>query len=88
MTAPANTIELIKGRLTEVFAPDTLTIIDESHLHVGHAGAQSGKGHYAVEIRAAVFADKTPVMRHRLIYQALGNLMDTHIHALCIKASH
>lgn len=88
MNAPDNTMTLIKARLTEAFSPETLTLIDESHLHAGHAGAQSGKGHYALTIRAAAFGGKTPIARHRMIYQALGELMDTHIHALTIQAKH
>ncbi len=81
-----HTMALIEARLREAFSPLQLTLLDESHLHVGHAGAQSGKGHYALTIQAAAFAGKTPIMRHRLIYQALGELMQTHIHALRIDA--
>lgn len=81
-----NTIALIEERLRATLSPDFIEIIDESHLHVGHAGAQSGKGHYALTLHAAAFAGKPPITRHRLVYQALGELMDTHIHALSITA--
>lgn len=86
MSAPENTMALIEARLNAAFSPTKMSLIDESHLHAGHAGAQSGKGHYALEIHAAVFEGKTPIARHRMIYQALGELMDTHIHALRIRA--
>ncbi len=67
-------------------APIEVEIVDESHLHAGHAGAQSGRGHYALRIRAAAFAGKTPIQRHRLVYEALGDMLQTDIHALSIKA--
>lgn len=78
--------DIIKGKLIEAFAPSHIEVIDESHLHAGHVGAQSGKGHYAVTIYSQAFAGKNPLARHRLIYDALGELMDTKIHALSIKA--
>jgi BolA protein len=67
-------------------APIELEIIDESHLHAGHAGARSGRGHYVLRIRAAAFSGKTPLQRHRLVYEALGDMLQTDIHALSIKA--
>ncbi len=82
----AETYQRILDALRDAFAPEELTLEDESHLHRGHVGAQSGKGHYKVSIVAAAFADKPPLARHRLIYQALGGLMDTDIHALSIDA--
>jgi BolA protein len=79
-------IALIRERLTAVFAPQRLEIFDESHKHVGHAQA-GGAGHFAVEIVATAFAGKNPLQRHRLVYDALGDAMNTEIHALSIKAS-
>ncbi|PIE45428.1 MAG: BolA family transcriptional regulator [Gammaproteobacteria bacterium] len=84
---PQTTQQAIEKKLTEVFQPTLLTVIDESHRHTGHAGAQSGKGHYAITIRAEAFANKPPLARHRMIYEALADLMSTHIHALQITAS-
>lgn len=81
------TPELIKSQLTAAFSPTYLHVTDESHLHHGHAGAQAGKGHYAVEIHSQAFANLSTIQRHRLIYQALGKLMDSKIHALSIKAT-
>ncbi|MPV85645.1 BolA/IbaG family iron-sulfur metabolism protein [Cardiobacteriales bacterium ML27] len=72
-------------RLTTAFTPTQLDIIDESHLHIGHAGAQSGKGHYALTITSEAFAGKSRLQCHRMIYQALGELMQDNIHALSIK---
>jgi BolA family transcriptional regulator, general stress-responsive regulator len=77
---------MIRQRLTEVFAPQSLNIIDESHKHAGHASA-GGAGHFVVEIVADAFAGKSPIERHRLVYDALGDAMSTEIHALSIKAS-
>jgi BolA protein len=76
----------IEVRLKNVFEPDLLEVIDESHLHAGHAGARDGRGHFRVHIVAAFFAGIAPLKRHRMVYQALGELMDTEIHALAIDA--
>ena len=79
-------IAMIRERLTDVFAPQRLEIIDESHKHAGHAQS-GGAGHFLVEIVSDAFADKNPIQRHRLVYDALGDVMNTEIHALSIKAS-
>lgn len=81
-----NMTNIIQAKLIEVFAPSYIEVIDQSHLHAGHAGAKSGKGHYAVSIHSQVFKGKMPIACHRLIYDALGELMTTKIHALSIKA--
>ena len=77
-------------RLREVldrhFTPTRLELEDESHLHAGHAGARSGRGHFRLRIVAPAFAGQTPVQRHRAVYAALGELMQTEIHALAIDA--
>lgn len=67
-------------------APVRLELIDESHKHVGHAGARDGRGHFQLNIVAAGFAGLSPLARHRKIYAALGDLMQTDIHALGIRA--
>ncbi len=77
-------ITVIRERLTEALAPEKLEVIDESQHHAGHAGASTGMGHYAIEIQSPHFKDKSLVESHRLIYQALGALMETDIHALRI----
>lgn len=76
----------IRARLESALAPRTLDIVDESHLHAGHPGARSGKGHFRVRIVAGRFAGMSPLERHRAVYAALGDLMDTDIHALSITA--
>lgn len=77
--------EAIRTRLAAL-DPVTLDIIDESHLHAGHAGARAGGGHYALSIVSAQFTGKNTVARHRMIYSALDELMKREIHALTILA--
>jgi BolA protein len=76
---------MIRERLTQAFAPETLEIIDESHKHAGHASARGG-GHFAVHIVSPAFAGKSLVQRHRMVYEAMGDLMQQEVHALSIKA--
>ncbi len=76
----------IEESLSAAFAPSRLRVRDQSHLHAGHPGAQDGKGHFAVEIISASFAGLSRIERHRRIFDALGDMMETDIHALNIKA--
>lgn len=80
-------IKMIKERLEKSLAPTQLDIEDESYLHAGHAGAKDGRGHFVVTISADAFTGQSLLKRHRLVYQALGDLMQTDIHALTIKAT-
>lgn len=80
-------IEKIRLCLTQRLQPTALNIIDQSHLHAGHAGAKEGKGHFAVDITTSAFAGKSLIERHRMVYEAVGDLMQTDIHALSIKAN-
>ncbi|MDX5445019.1 MAG: BolA family transcriptional regulator [Zoogloeaceae bacterium] len=80
-----NRIDLIRERL-ETLAPLALDIEDESHLHAGHAGARSGGGHYRVRMVSDCFHGHGTLARHRMIYDALGDMMQGPIHALAIKA--
>lgn len=66
--------------------PTELVVEDESHKHVGHAGARDGRGHFRVQIISAAFEGQVPLARHRAVYAALGELMQTDIHALSIDA--
>ena len=77
----------IEALLRKAFSPSRLQIKDQSHLHAGHAGAKDGRGHYEVTIVSEAFAGKRPLARHRMIYDALGPLMETDIHALRIHAA-
>lgn len=79
-----STVERLRQSLAKL-APQTLEIRDDSHQHAGHAGAKSG-GHYAVSIVAARFAGLSTMQRHRLVYDAAGDLMQQGIHALSISA--
>ncbi len=78
--------DAIRDRLTRRFAPLELEVRDDSALHAGHAGARDGRGHFAVRIVSAAFADLGRVERHRMVYAALGDLMQTDVHALSITA--
>ena len=78
--------ETIRSRLAAALAPTALDIEDESHRHVGHAGARDGRGHFRVRIVSAAFEGQSPLARHRAVYAALGDLMQTDIHALVIDA--
>ena len=80
----AASIEDIRGRLRTAFAPTALDVIDEGHLHIGHAG--EGTGHFRVRIASAAFDGKTRVQQHRMVYDALADLMGNGIHALAIEA--
>jgi BolA family transcriptional regulator, general stress-responsive regulator len=76
----------IRARLSAGFPGSTIELEDESHLHAGHAGARSGRGHYRVRIESETFAGMSLIARHRAVYAALGELMQTDIHALSIDA--
>lgn len=77
----------LEQRLAELLAPTQLEVIDESHLHAGHAGADgSGFGtHFRVRIASPRFAGQRPVARHRLVYDALQEFLDRGLHALAIE---
>ena len=76
----------IRALLGEALQPQRLEVADDSHKHAGHAGARGGQGHFSVDIVSAAFAGKLPLARHRLVYAALGDMMQTDIHALAIRA--
>lgn len=79
------TTELIKSALTNAFHPDFLEVFDDRAEHIGHAHQDSG--HFTVIIKSPVFEGKNAIARHRMVYAALGTLMQTHIHALRIQAN-
>jgi BolA protein len=76
----------IRRRLEAALRTVTLEVIDESHLHIGHAGARDGRGHFRLRIVAEDFAGLPLIRRHRLVYDAVGDLMQTDVHALAIEA--
>ena len=76
---------MIREQLEAALSPESLEIIDESHKHAGHASA-GGAGHFIVHIVSNVFEGKSPVQRHRMVFDAMGDLMQTEVHALSIQA--
>lgn len=77
----------ISEKLTAAFAPASLDVIDESHLHAGHAGhREEGETHFRVQIVSAAFAAKSRLDRHRMINDALAAELSGGVHALAIKA--
>lgn len=86
MQAPVTSVEeTIRQRLAAL-APESLDVLDDSAQHAGHEGARSGGGHYQVIVVSPRFAGKPLMARHRMVYDALGNMMQKEIHALAIKA--
>lgn len=78
-------VERIRLALQTAFSPRFLEVEDQSHLHAGHAGAATGRGHFHVRIVAEAFEGLTLIRRHRAVYAAVGDLMQTDIHALSME---
>ncbi len=79
--------QAIRDRLTTALAPSRLDLADKSARHAGHAGARpAGESHFRLTIVAATFAGKSRIERQRLVFAALGDLMQSDIHALSITA--
>ena len=76
----------IRERLEIALAPIEIVLEDESALHAGHAGAASGGGHYRLKIISGKFEGLKLVMRHRLVYDSVHDMMHKEIHALAITA--
>jgi BolA protein len=84
---PTRVTDAIRQRLTAALAPSRLDLTDESALHAGHAGARpEGESHFRMLIVAATFAGKSRLERQRMVFAALGDLMQTDIHALSVTA--
>jgi BolA protein len=83
-----NTRERITELLTKTLAPERVEVIDESHLHAGHAGSRpGGETHYRVRIVADVFRGKSRLDRHRMVNAVLADELAGGVHALAIHAS-
>lgn len=81
----AVTADQIRDALEARLQPLRLEVIDDSHLHAGHAGAREGR-HFTVRLTARAFDGRSRVARHRLVYDALRELMPAGVHALAIEA--
>ena len=79
-------VQAIERALNEGLSPARLLVKDQSHLHAGHAGAQDGRGHFEVIVVSSAFAGKSRIERHRMVFAAVGDLMQTDIHALSVNA--
>lgn len=87
MSATTDTrVERIRSRIETALSPSVLELGDDSALHAGHPGAASGGGHYRVKIVSNRFEGLKLVMRHRLVYDAVHDMMHSEIHALAITA--
>jgi BolA protein len=82
----SNRVERIRALLAEQLRASAIEVIDDSHLHAGHAGARDGRGHFRVRIVSDAFAGLRPLQRHQLVYRSLGDMMHDDIHALSIVA--
>jgi BolA family transcriptional regulator, general stress-responsive regulator len=79
--------DIITTKLMAAFAPESLHVEDESHLHQGHAGHRSGgESHFRLYIVSSAFKGKNRLERHRMINTALANEMKSRVHALAIHA--
>jgi BolA protein len=82
-----STKHAITNKLREAFAPESLDVTDESHLHEGHAGHRpGGQTHFRVYIVSAAFEGKSLIERHRMINATLAGELEGSVHALAIKA--
>jgi len=82
------TKDVITKKLTEAFAPESLRVEDESHLHAGHAGHRpGGETHYRVYIVSDAFRGKSRIDRHRAVNTALAAELASGVHALAIHAA-
>ena len=85
MASEADVPAQIRERLARL-DPVMVELYDESGEHIGHAGARDGGGHYRVLVVSNRFRGLPPLSRHRLVYQAVADMMQRHIHALAITA--
>lgn len=82
---PTDHVAIIEQRINDALQPTHLTVIDDSHLHAGHAGAQGGAGHYRAQIISSTFSGKNSIARHRQVYALFADMMPKEIHALSLE---
>ena len=79
--------QTIKERLTAAFQPVSLEVVNDSHRHSGHASSPgTGESHFSVRVVSPAFAGKSRVERHRMVNEALADLLQGKVHALAIQA--
>lgn len=83
--ADATRVERLTERL-RVLNPERLEVVDDSHHHAGHTGAADGRGHFTVLVVSRRFSGVRTLQRHLLVYEVVGDMMSTDIHALSIHA--
>jgi BolA protein len=87
MSTERSVKQVITNKLRETFAPESLDVIDESHLHEGHAGHRpGGETHFRIYIVSPAFEGKSRIERHRMINSTLAAELAGSVHALAIKA--
>lgn len=86
MSVGERRVAQIRAAIEASLTPVAVEVVDESHRHAGHEGARDGRGHFAVHVVSAAFEGMGPLARHRAVYDAVGDLMRTDIHALSIRA--
>jgi BolA protein len=84
MTLPR--IERIRTQLQSAFTASRVSVVDDSARHAGHAGARGGAGHFQVRIESQAFSGRSRLQRHRMVYEALADMLPGEIHALNIEA--
>jgi BolA family transcriptional regulator, general stress-responsive regulator len=87
MSAEKTVHHTITNKLREAFTPESLDVIDESHLHEGHSGHRpGGETHFRINIVSSAFEGKSRIERHRMINATLAAELASSVHALAIKA--
>jgi BolA protein len=76
----------IRSKLEAALSPSALEVIDESRFHAGHAGAHAeGESHFRVKVVSSAFAGKSRVQQHRMVNEALADILRTRVHALAVE---
>jgi BolA protein len=80
--------DILTKKLNDAFTPESIDVVDESHLHEGHAGHRpGGQSHFRIYIVAQAFVGKSRIDRHRMINAVLADDLAAGVHALAIDAS-
>ena len=85
MSADASRSGRIEAKLRAALEAESVEVVDETHLHAGHAGARSGKGHFRVRVVSEQFAGLSRIQSQRLVFAALAEEMESDIHALAMQ---